>query len=363
MLKLEDDDYHQQPILITHIDTSTEKLPSNNIQNILIKDIIKQRMKNLQSVIHSNTKKMPEQKNQNITKIINSYNATSKQKIKNENSKNKDNISKDSYVNIILNKKNYLVNKQLKENQSAKKQKFKRSISSKNKLNTTLNKNNKNLKEDIIKIRKKLNETFNNFYATPKNYLRTQSHKKTISKNRTVIRKTYEIKNYNNKNKNNNDNIYNNNCYSTLNSFWKLRDLKTINKLEEIKSEKLLKEENELKFTPKLNTNSIKIISQKTIDDVHFNNLYDKLNYFNNLHLTNLLNNENNNKHNITCNEKMYEPKINSKSKKLKRNINDLYKWQNTKENKIKRIKSQIYSMKKSKNVNQTSEEIYNNCE
>ena len=125
MLKLEDDDYHQQPILITHIDTSTEKLPSNNIQNILIKDIIKQKMKNLQSVIHSNTKKMPEQKNQNITKIINSYNAISKQKIKNENNKNKDNISKDSYVNIILNKKNYLVNKQLKENQSAKKIKFK----------------------------------------------------------------------------------------------------------------------------------------------------------------------------------------------------------------------------------------------
>ena len=348
------DTYHRQPILITHLDTSTEKLPSSNVQNILLKDIIQQKMKNLQSVIQSNTKNIS--KSQNISKIIHSYNTTPKQKIKNEKTNlNKKNYSKDSYVNIILNKKKYLIDKKEKENRSTKKGKSKRNTSLKNKSNTSLI-NKKNINEDIINVRKKLNEVFNNFYTTPKDYMKTKQNKKSFYKDRTILTKTYEIKK--NNIDNNNDNIYSNYSYSNLNTFWQLRNLKTLNKLEEIKKEKLLKEENELKFIPKINSNSIKIISQKVINDIHFNNLYDKLTYHNNAHFSNLLNNENNNKNNIACNEKAYKPIINSKSKKLKRDINDLYIWQNKKENKLKRIKSEIYTIKKTKNINQFSEEI-----
>ena len=189
------------------------------------------------------------------------------------------------------------------------------------------NKDNKinNDISDIINTRKKFNETYNHFY-----YI--EQH---------------------NSNKQDNKKINNTSDYSSLNDYWKKRNKDNSIKIVKIRKELLKKGQEDIKSAPKINNKSKELVNnsiKKGNDNFKYNDIFDRL-----FHQKNLSNS------NITR-KKRYntKPKINQKSKKMTRTIDDLFLWNTKRQNKIKENESTIYKKQifHKKNVNLTSETI-----
>ena len=184
---------------------------------------------------------------------------------------------------------------------------------------------------EILNTRKKFNETYNHFYDI---------RKKNDNKN----------KNRNGIGAKNNDVME----YSSLNEYWNKRNQDNVKKIVKIKNELLKKGKKEIKSVPKISDKSkeLAINSNKNKNDnFKFNNIFDKL--FQNKNL--------NHSHIYQKKEKENsKPKINEKSEKMKRTINDLYLWNNKRQKNIKEKENKIYrkDIFNKKNINLTSETI-----
>ena len=96
--------------------------------------------------------------------------------------------------------------------------------------------------------------------------------------------------------------------------------------MEQIKTERMLKEEKELQEKPKINDNSKKIMGKKI---QYKTDVFDRLSDLSQI--------QNHNAQIEKIREQFQEshtPMINNNSKKMKRTVDDLYKWQNKKERK-----------------------------
>ena len=224
-------------------------------------------------------------------------------------------------------------------------------FNNRNRSNNIINQINFKDFSEIINVRKKYNETCNNFYQD--NYQKN-SNKKLI-RNLTENNKFKHINNQNKK-LNNNFDIYKTSEYSSINSYWNKRSQDTIQKISEIKNELFQKEENEIKLIPKISQKSKELAKNSDKYNIEFNNIYDRLFYINNLNLNLNIDKENNNMKKIN----QHQPLINEKSKKMTRTVDDLYSWQNKKENKIKENKENIFkkTVYKKNNTNRESEAI-----
>ena len=200
-----------------------------------------------------------------------------------------------------------------------------------NKSNSQFNKTNeiRNDISEILNTRKKFNEAYNHFYD-----VRSKSDNK--------IKKVTNV--------NSNDVIE----YSSLNEYWNKRNQDNVKKIIKIKNELLKKGKREIKSVPKISNKSkeLAINSHKNkIDKFKFNNIFDKLFQSKNL----------NHSHMYQKREKeRSKPKINEKSEKMVRTINDLYLWNNKRQKKIKENENKIYKKEifNKKNINLTSETI-----
>ena len=217
----------------------------------------------------------------------------------------------------------------------------------------------------------------NNFndYQNEKNRNQTTRKNLTPSKikgiwvetNNINYNKTYSIdKDENNNNYNINNNIYNNNYINSNNSksnksniyslnstelYWKKKEKEKEKKLEQIRTERILKEEKELQDRPRINKKSKKIINKKmkNID------VFDRLSDLNQI--------KNHNEQIEKMREQLkesYTPYINDNSKKMKRTIDDLYNWKNKNERKKTESANNFNKNMKKKQiiVNPLSEEI-----
>ena len=217
-----------------------------------------------------------------------------------------------------------------------------------------LNKNNDF--SEILNVRKKYNETYNNFYQN--NHSQKKSNTKLIrnlTENNTF--KKLKIK----KQKSNNNIFHNNQTsdYSSINFYWDKRSKDTIQKMSQIKNELIQKEENEIQLIPKISQKSKELAKNTDKCKIEFNNIYDRLFYINNLNLNLNIDKENNNFNKINS-DNQYHPKINKKSKKMARTIDDLYLWQNKRQKKIKENEENIFkkTVYNKKITNITSEVI-----
>ena len=161
------------------------------------------------------------------------------------------------------------------------------------------------------KKRKKFNQTYNHFYSISQN---EQKSNKTINNTNSnlVIKSTI----------NDISNKFDTSDYSTLNPYWNKRNHDNIKKIYKIKSDLFQKAQKEMKSIPKINQKSKRIANNssknESTSDVHYNNIYDKL--FHMSYIRSLKSCTNNKKRNN-------KPKINEKSEKMKRTIDDLYSW------------------------------------
>ena len=147
---------------------------------------------------------------------------------------------------------------------------------------------------------------------------------------------------------------YNNiSSINSTESYWRKKDREKRKKLEQIKTERILKEEKELQEKPKINYNSKRIIGKK------YQNQY-KTDVFDRLSDISQIQNHNANIEKIRNQFKeSHTPLINNNSRRMKRTIDDLYQWKN--KNERKKIESAKYLDKISKNkisINPQSEEI-----
>ena len=186
---------------------------------------------------------------------------------------------------------------------------------------------------EIINTRKKFNEAYNHYYNL------NQTDNINLNKNKTKFKE---------KNKNVSD-IYD---YSQLNDYWNKRHQDNNKKIFKIKNELLKKTEKEIKSAPKISNRSKELANNSRInqsDNFKFNNIFDKLFH------SNIMNNSN-------ISKKIYnsKPKINEKSEKMKRTIDDLYLWNTKRQKKIKENENKIYKKEilKKKIINLTSEVI-----
>ena len=213
--------------------------------------------------------------------------------------------------------------------------------------NTDLKYNNINFNNDISNIidtRKKFNQTYNHFYSISQN---EQKSNKTINNTNSnlVIKSTI----------NDISNKFDTSDYSTLNPYWNKRNHDNIKKIYKIKSDLFQKAQKEMKSIPKINQKSKRIANNssknESTSDVHYNNIYDKL--FHMSYIRSLKSCTNNKKRNN-------KPKINEKSEKMKRTIDDLYSWNDKRKKKIKDSKIKINKKEifNKKNINLTSEAI-----
>ena len=146
---------------------------------------------------------------------------------------------------------------------------------------------------------------------------------------------------------------YNN--ISSINStepYWKRKEYEKNKKLEKIKTERMLKEEKEIQEKPKINYNSKKIMGKK------YNN---KTDVFERLSDISQIQNHNEQIKRIRDQFKeSHTPLINSNSRRMKRTIDDLYKWKS--KNERKKIESSKKLNKMMNNnkflINPQSEEI-----
>ena len=395
----------------------THKKSSINSQKSLNKKLENERKSNYKNIIKKinmnsseNSKKMailknkiPLRTNKNISNINNVENKDSYiylMKLKNNYSTDKLKEENSYYTNIQRNnnsnykmKKNNtqnLMNKNLTENNfyppknnskyskklnktpknvsinnkdnSNKKNRLNRNISfpyfnKMNILNSNINPfNNINDFSEILNVRRRYNETCCNFYQN-------NSQKKTNSK---LIRNLTENNTFKKlkikKEKSNNFNTNHTSDYSSINFYWYKRSKDKIQKLSQIKNELIQKEKNEIQLIPKINQKSKELAENADKYKIEFNNIYDKLFYINNLNLNLNIDKENNNKFKIKNNNNNieYQPLINEKSQNMKRTIDDLYMWQNKKENKIKQNEENILqkTVYNKKNTNLASEII-----
>ena len=233
---------------------------------------------------------------------------------------------------------------------------------------TINNDNNINDMSEILKVRKKFNETCKYFYCKDQH----KSNNKYTIRNLTEVNSFKKIKMIKPRG-NNIENKYTTSDYSSINPYWNKREKDTIKKMSQIKNDLLQKEQNEIQSIPKISEKSKELaINSGKFNNIEFNNIYDRLFYINNLNLNLNIDNENskinsnnNNNNYKNCNINnnnniQYQPLINEKSKNIKRTVNDLYLWQNEKERKIKENEENLYKQiicnKKITNV--TSEEI-----
>ena len=187
----------------------------------------------------------------------------------------------------------------------------------KNKLNNDIS--------EIINTRKKFNETYNRFY---------NMEQKHIKKNKKEI---------NSKNNDTSD-------YSSLNEYWKKRNQENNRKIAKIKNQLLKNGQREIKSAPKISNKSKKLAinsNKNKNDNSKYNNIFDKLFH------KNYINNSDLNKKKLNS-----KPRINQKSEKMIRTIDDLYLWNNKRQKKIKENETKIYKKDifNKKNINLTSE-------
>ena len=214
--------------------------------------------------------------------------------------------------------------------------------------NLTQRKNNENINSKRG-INRKENEKSN----------RNRVNKTPTKKNLTLFNninynRTYSI----DKNEVNNENYMTNNFTQNnyeINStelYWKKKDKEKEKKLEQIRTERILKEDKEMQDRPKINENSRKIINkkgQKKID------VFDRLSDINQI--------KNHMKEIEKIKEKFKEshtPYINDNSRKMKRTIDDLYIWKNKNERKKTESANNFNKMinKNKIKINPISEEI-----
>ena len=215
----------------------------------------------------------------------------------------------------------------------------------------------KNLKNKNIKnynpIENKRSGSLNLNNYQEKNY---KTEIITEKNNKNHQRKdNYSISNYSNTNINNTNNNKRNNSntsvYSSNKSYWEKREIKTKNKLNTIKREELNKKKLEYRIKPKICKKSIEI-AKKLLNN---ENVFERLG------------NGNTQRKHIETIKKISEkinknknPNINLSSQRIKRSIQDLYKWKNKIENK-KKEKIEYYNnqnINQSFKINQLSQEI-----
>ena len=270
-------------------------------------------------------------------------------------------------------KSNFQKQKKIKEKKST--------LYCNSKSNSNISNNCKNIVNNNFTQRKYINSKHNNSKRSKYNddlkndRLRIGSRTPTIRKNLTPTKikgiwienninydKTYSIDRNEKKNKKNNyiyssNNLNLNNNYNIphINStevYWKRKDKEKEQKLERIRTERILQEEKELQDRPKINQNSRKIINRKK---------YQNNDVFNRLSDLNQIKN-----HNLQI-EKMREkftenhtPYINDNSRRMKRTIDDLYIWKNKNERKKTESANNFNKMMKGNQIkiNPLSEEI-----
>ena len=342
--------------------------PNKNISNITNyenKDsyIYLMKLKNNYS-----TDKLKEE-NSYYTNIQGNNNNNSNYKIKTNNNQNlmNKNLTANNFYPPKNNSKNIKkLNKTPKNvsinyiDNSNKKSRLNRNISfpyfnKMNILNSNINQfNNINDFSEILNVRKKYNETCNNFYQNNRQKKSNNKLIRNLTENNTF--KKLKIKK---QKSNNNFNINQTSDYSSINSYWNKRSKDTMQKMSQIKNELIQKEENEIQLIPKISQKSKELAKNADKCKIEFNNIYDRLFYINNLNLNVNIDKENNN-YNKIKNNIQYQPIINKKSKKMTRTIDDLYLWQNKRQKKIKENEENIFkkTVYNKKNTNLTSEVI-----
>ena len=267
--------------------------------------------------------------NTNKSKYNNHTHSSKKSKKKINNNNNELNNTNNYYT---IN--NFYINSKLSMTigpNNTKKQFNNHNTIQRNKSNSQFNKTNeiRNDISEILNTRKKFNEAYNHFYD-----VRSKSDNK--------IKKVTNV--------NSNDAME----YSSLNEYWNKRNQDNVKKIIKIKNELLKKGKREIKSVPKISNKSkeLAINSHKNKKDkFKFNNIFDKLFQSKNL----------NHSHMYQKKEKeRSKPKINEKSEKMVRTINDLYLWNNKRQKKIKENENKIYKKEifNKKNINLTSETI-----
>ncbi len=108
--------------------------------------------------------------------------------------------------------------------------------------------------------------------------------------------------------------------YSSIDPYWKRRGIETQNKINEIKNQLYEKEMNECKDRPSISKKSIEIAKKNNKDNVFERLNSEKLKHKHNEEIKKIAERNNKNK----------SPEINESSKKIKRNIQDLYQWKNS---------------------------------
>ena len=146
---------------------------------------------------------------------------------------------------------------------------------------------------------------------------------------------------------------YNNiSSINSTESYWRKKDREKRRKMEQIKTERILKEEKELQEKPKINYNSKKIMGKKYQNKT---DVFDRLSDISQI--------QNHNDQIEKIRERFKEshtPLINDNSRRMKRTIDDLYRWKN--KNDRKKMESAKFLNKINKNkkivINPQSEEI-----
>ena len=372
---------------------SSNRLSSDHNSNRVL--LLKKEISNSKTLFNtfSSNKNTKENKSQNIVyNNITNFNKGKKRKInkaksanyKNTNYYYQDEENKDSYLYLVKLKKYYSThnynnlnntNKSKYSSHTHNSKKSKKKVNHNNELNNTNNyytinnfyinsklsmtfgsnntKNNFNkyntiqrnishsyfnktneIRKDLSEIlntRKKFNETYNHFYDI-------RNKKDNKNKNRNGIgAKTKDVMEY-----------------SSLNEYWNKRNQDNVKKIVKIKNELLKKGKKEIKSVPKISDKSKELainLNKNKNDNFKFNNIFDKLFQSKNL----------NHSHIYQKKEKENsKPKINEKSEKMKRTINDLYLWNNKRQKNIKENENKIYRKEifNKKNINLTSETI-----
>ena len=170
-----------------------------------------------------------------------------------------------------------------------------------------------------------------------------------IDSNNINYNKTFSIvKNDNNINKNiySASYIQSNNNTPSINStelYWKRKEKEKEKKLEQIRTERILKEEKELQDRPKINQNSKRILSRREGKNV---DVFDRLSDLNQI--------KNHNMQMEKIKETFQEshiPLINNNSRRMKRTIEDLYNWKNMNERKKTESANNFNKIMKAKQI------------
>ena len=324
----------------------------NKSQKIFDKNIIDNKLrrikktksanyKNIQSFIEEEKKKnsylylMKLKKYYSMQNFVNNNKSKYNSHISNNNpQKIKSRISKDNEVKSTNNYytiNNFFINSKLGMNidsNTSTKNFYNQNMLSRNISNSYSNKTNE-IKNDISKIintRKKFNEIYNHFYDL---------NKKNINE---------DIKSINTNN--------NTSKYSSMNEYWNKRNKENNKKITKLKNELIEKAKNDIKSVPKINNKS-KELAKKS--NKNKNDNLKCINVFEKLFQKKIL------AHSHTYKKRINnKPKINEKSEKMIRTIDDLYLWNNKRQKKIKDNANEIYKKDnfKNKNINLTSEII-----